>query len=406
MAMGTRFGRFAGGLLAFLAGSAGSAGAALAVGPELGLPTVSVPSAPSLPKVVSAPRVHPAPVPRLPAVPVPQVPAAPVAPAPTLPGVGFTAPAPAGLSGASSVGAAVSRVAAGTRGFAAAADERGADRAARRQAARRRARARARAARRERSFRRKVRRHASCFYALSDFDRRVLAMRAGLRGARGHSRAYVARVLEVPSSSIRRAEHRGLGKLRKANRSDGCARGASHSTGGSSLATRMRNATPVAQAVVFGAAGAASGDVGEDAGASFRDRGDVAGVKRSSGGEKQAKRAGLAPARAGSTDADGGVDVDGALLAALLAMAAVLAGGAVARAHRRRTTAATAAAAEGGAGERWTEAEEELAPAPWTEPEEPPKDPGASREAGQHKTHGSPATRYGQTRRPRSRHRG
>jgi hypothetical protein len=389
--VGTRMGRFAVGFLVSLACGSLSAGAALAVDPRLPVPEVNVPSAPAVPEVnlPSAPAV-----PTVPSVPSPSPVEVRPTPSPQLPSgpsvggvpeVGFRAPAPTSRSGGSPVGGVVSGVAgtAFSAGSSPGANQGATDRVGRRQAARRRAR--------ERSFRREVRRHAPCFYALSNFDRRVLSLRAGLRGGRPHSRADVARKLEVSAQSVRGAERRGVKRLRKANDSDGCAFASARGTSGSEIAFRVLMGTPLGQALAFAAGGTASDD-----GGSSGDRSQVAGV------ESEGDSAGISLPGAGSTEAGEG-GLDWTLIAALVAAAAMLTGAAVARSTRRRAAAIAAAAGEG-QRDKWSKAEEELAPPPWTEPDDAASDPASGQDAGSRQSPG-PAPRE-HARRLRSRKRG
>jgi hypothetical protein len=76
--------------------------------------------------------------------------------------------------------------------------------------------------RRERRLRRAVARLRGCFYALSHLQRRVLMLRGGIGDRPPMSRGAVARQLEISRVRVRRAERRGLRRLRAAAHADRC----------------------------------------------------------------------------------------------------------------------------------------------------------------------------------------
>jgi hypothetical protein len=76
---------------------------------------------------------------------------------------------------------------------------------------------------RERRLRRAVQRLDGCLPSLRPRLRRVLVLRAGIGSERPHSRAGVARVLDIPVRRVGRLERRGLRTLRRAGRTTGCA---------------------------------------------------------------------------------------------------------------------------------------------------------------------------------------
>lgn len=177
------------------------------------------------------PQIAPPVVPSLPSSPVPQssMPSLSggVQRIPESGGLGDLASAPTGHSPGGGGGVATGARAAtsfgagtaGGRGVAAAAAGGGtspAAHAALSPAVRQRLRAH------ERRIRRAVRQLRGCFYALSRFQRRVLALRGGLEERPPMSRAAVAARLHTTRTRVRRAERRGLQRLRKAEQSDNC----------------------------------------------------------------------------------------------------------------------------------------------------------------------------------------
>ena len=358
----------------------------MAVGPDVPLPGVQAPSTPSVPSVPPVPNVPT--VPRVPTVPsAPKLPSAPpVGPPVDLPPAPAS-PAPPALTGTSGASGASVRVTVGST--TALAGVGGA--AERRAGARRRPVAGQRA--RERSFRRDVRRHAPCFYVLSGFKRHVLALRAGLRGAQPRSRVYVARRLKTSARSIVRAERLALKSLRNADDSDGCAMASGRVATGIELAVRMLTGATFSPALVFLADGA-SDQLLASANASPGDRGDAAGVKTSSDSKGEGKAddrdsAGITLPSSGTADAPGD-GLNGALIAALFAVAALLMAATTLGSRGRRRAH--------GQGDRWSEGP--ATPAPWTQPEQTPtptptKGAGSEQKAAPRETHGSPAARKG-----------
>jgi hypothetical protein len=393
--------RVAGGFLLFLLGSSMSAGAALAVVPELPLPDVEV-QAPALPSL-------PAPPVEVPATPQLSAPPAAPAPAPTgggVPSVGYGPSLETGtVVSTESVGTAISG--GGPSGGLTFGPSGG--QASAKRSARARARRRAAARRHERSFRQEVRRHAPCFYGLGDFERRVLALRSGLRSARASSRGRVARRLGVSRRRVLRAERRGLRRLRRTNRSDGCAFSANRRTSGVEIAVKMLDGNSMALALALAALPAESKPAAAQA---KPDRQAVAG-ERESGGERasgdDAERAGLLPLDS-EVEGDG---LNAALIAALLA-AVLLAGVTWLLAQRRRTAPEGAPSAVGDpARDRWSRSEQELGPAPWDRPESGPaapqqeaasKEPRPARgEPAPQKGNGAPTDGHGRRLRSRNR---
>jgi hypothetical protein len=91
--------------------------------------------------------------------------------------------------------------------------------------------------RREIRLRRVVDRFRSCLTQLPSAERRVLGLRAGLRG-RPHSRRGVARITRWPVGRVRRLENGGLRRLRSLGDHGGC--------GARATAAAGAHATPVA----------------------------------------------------------------------------------------------------------------------------------------------------------------
>jgi hypothetical protein len=265
--------------------------------PAADLPTVQVPSTPSLPQTPSVPQAPE--VPHLPSAP--QAPSAPpLRPSGSLPSppaaVHPSAPAGAGAAGPSARRVVVS-------GFPSA----GAPSTGRRSAGGlARSRKPARGVTRSRSLRRfrsTVRRLRGCFYAISRFERRVVALRAGIGRTGPLSRRAVARRLDVSTRRVRRLEGRAVRRLRSANRADGCG-GAGAGSGsrrlGPSLATG-KAANLLAPGVVLGRAhGSRASKAGRSA---------VLGASQSSGGKETRQRriSGLAVGTPGPSDGDGGL---------------------------------------------------------------------------------------------------
>jgi hypothetical protein len=206
----------------------------------LAVPTVSTPKVglPAQPQVPQAPSLPALPAPQAPAVPLPKSPA----PLPALPsagGHGTPAPARPGSAPQSVADAvAANGVALAPRSPGAAGPSRGGtDSAGRTVATTPQRRAAARRGARERRFRRSVRRLSGCIGALPGLERRVLVLRAGLEGRRPHSRGFTARRLGISLRRTAAAERGGLRRLRRVERSSGCAAPAGTGTG---AATRDR----------------------------------------------------------------------------------------------------------------------------------------------------------------------
>ena len=389
MGLGIKLGRLAGGLLVFVAGSTACAGVAVAVGPEVPLPGVQAPSTPPLPSVPSVPSV-----PNLPSAPTVRPPVdLPPTSAP-VPNMGSAPPALTGGSGASGASAGVT-----TGSFTAVGGASVPSAAATRQARIRSSQGQARRRARERSFRRDVRRHATCFYALSGFERSVLAMRAGLRGTQPRSRQYVARRLKTSARSIVRSERRALRSLHGADDSDGCARSSERLATGLRIAVRMLAGTALAPVLTY-VVDNARDQLLASADASAADRGAVAGAKASSNGkgndagDSERDSAGITLPNSGTTDAsDDGLDA--APIAALLALTALLMAATLAsRRHRVHAR-----------GDKWSEGP--ATPAPWIRPEQAPAKEAndSDKKPATQETHGSPAARNGRKRiRTRNRH--
>ena len=83
----------------------------------------------------------------------------------------------------------------------------------------------------ERQLRSDVKDLLGCVYAASDFEAAVLVLRAGVSG-KPLSRARVAKRLRTSRTRVRRAESRGLRRLKSANRTDGCGAGGGRQGGG------------------------------------------------------------------------------------------------------------------------------------------------------------------------------
>jgi DNA-binding CsgD family transcriptional regulator len=195
--------------------------------PTASLPAVEAPSVPDAP-AVSVPDVPAVQTPDTPAAPVPDTPAVqtPDVPATSTPDVpGVQAPSAGGVGGESSRGAESGSSASGSSGSEAGGGDAsgGKGYAAKRTtpAEQRRGTARRRAAR-ERRFRASVESLRGCFGSLSEGEREVLTLRAGLDGESPRSAAQVAEQLGVSNGRVRSTERRALRRLKRANRSTGC----------------------------------------------------------------------------------------------------------------------------------------------------------------------------------------
>jgi hypothetical protein len=195
--------------VAIAATSAGTSGAVTV--PGLPVEPPQVPPPPTVPDLPSAP------TPSAPQVETPDAPSAPQlrpAPSPSLGG----GSAPGGSSSGPSDGSASSSDGPAARGGSQGAPAESVGPGAAGSGPREGTRALARRVRRERRFRRSARGLESCLFAVSGFERRVIALRAGFAGRRPLRRSQVARRLGTNISSVRRAERsalRGLGTARR-----------------------------------------------------------------------------------------------------------------------------------------------------------------------------------------------
>jgi Sigma-70, region 4 len=228
-----------------------------AVAQDLPVPLPPVPSLPSLPPVPTVPAIE-LPVPEvevpasLPGTALPQVPQLPSAGGPPSPGT-------AGTGSTASRPAAATNQRAGSRGGGAAMG--GASDAVRRSTASRTGPAGRQAARgsraaahvhggrdeprvvrRERRLRNAVRRFRGCLDGLTQLERKVLVLRAGLGVERPHTRSRVARLLDLQTRRVGRVERSGLRRLRVLGRSGACV--AAPTTGGSAPAPASVSAAP------------------------------------------------------------------------------------------------------------------------------------------------------------------
>jgi len=211
------------------------------------VPTVTAPTlldpvleaAPTVPRPPAVPPVTTAPRPPAPNAPLPQVPRLPGARpnvggganTPVVPGrrptpsqggrtPGGSAPAggpSSGGSGTPSTGGSGATSTGGTAG--------GARRPARSGRPASRTRTTVRRARRERRLRTTVRRLQGCFGALSDLERRVLVLRAGIGSGPPRTRSQVARRLDVSTRRVTGLERRGVRTLRGASGAGRCGAG-------------------------------------------------------------------------------------------------------------------------------------------------------------------------------------
>jgi hypothetical protein len=127
--------------------------------------------------------------------------------------------------------------------------------------------------RRERRLREIVNETSGCLGHLGELQRRVLSMRAGVGPAEPRSRRSVARALDRSVSRVRRAERRGLERLR-ALRAAPCAQSAAAASG-----SAYAYGTPAAMAAVAG--GPTGGAAPVTPVAAPRPRSDVAGESAS-----------------------------------------------------------------------------------------------------------------------------
>lgn len=278
-------------------------------------PPAKVPREPApvpLPEVrtpVPLPEVR-TPAPKLPAVQVPDVAApAPRAPEVPVPGSPATEPSPsaAGATAVSGSGASATRP---PRSRLSPRAQRQDRRARRHSAPRTKA---------ERDLRATVTGLWACSYAVNSVQRKVLQRRAGLDGHSPTSVQGTARALDLSSRAVRRAQRTGLRGLRRANRSDGCAMGATPQ--GMARETRALVAVATAPALRPVADVGASTDEGRLAAASSGE-GAVLGQRSSS---KSRAKDGESPTRAQlAAPSD-----EGFPLLPLLALLVVLACGAV-----------------------------------------------------------------------------
>jgi hypothetical protein len=108
----------------------------------------------------------------------------------------------------------------------------------------------------ERRLRRSVQRLSGCLDELSDTQRRVLELRAGVGEASPRTRRGVARALDLRVQRVHRIERRGLRRARELDRADACG-GVSASGGGPVIATGSLAGTTSGGG---GGAGTAPGD--------------------------------------------------------------------------------------------------------------------------------------------------
>ena len=258
-----------------LTAAAEVAGQALPTLPAV--PPVQLPSLPKAPplkppstlEVPSGPQTPSVPVPR-PSVPSPSVPATPAAPrssSPASPRVG------ARQTGAPLTGRA--RGPASSRPPSSPAERRRAS-----------ARRRAVATPRERRFQRTVKSLWACSYAIGGFERGVLVRRAGLDGFTPATAANVAGRLNVSVQRVRAAQRTGLRRLRRADRSDGCAMSAP--TGELDSSAQILLAVATAPPLASDAGGAMA-EASERPAAN--DRVEVLGAQRASTGVRANARA-------------------------------------------------------------------------------------------------------------------
>jgi sigma-70-like protein len=292
-----------------------------------GLPTLEVPTlqpAPSLPVAPTPPSLPPAP--SLPSVPVPSAPSTPSAPVPGVPTVqqprqttDTLGSVPGSEGGGSSPRVDPRSTRSGRRadyperrpdGQSPASEARSGtpgtptSRARRRRGARR-GRQRSEAAPR---FQRAVKKLQGCLYATSGLERRVLSLRAGLRGD-PLSRRVVAERLGLSVGRVRRLERRGLRRLRAADRSDGCRSATSLALGeeeGAQMMVAAAQAGPRLAPVTALDRGSPA-----EAADSGKGRGEVLGAHRSSAPPRPPSRL------AGATAEPPGNGNDGALIAAI-----------------------------------------------------------------------------------------
>jgi hypothetical protein len=183
--------------------------------PDLPVPVPEVPDpppvpAPDLPDLPDPPDLPPAPA------PVPEVPDLPVPPASGGGGSGGGGGAGGGGGGGSRSAPAQS----GTSGGGGTAPASGGDGSATARAGRggadgARAQTPVERRRAERRLRRSVQRLSGCLDELSDAQRRVLELRAGVGEASPRTRRGVARALEYRVQRVRRIERRGLRRARE-----------------------------------------------------------------------------------------------------------------------------------------------------------------------------------------------
>jgi Sigma-70, region 4 len=188
--------------------------------PTVSAPKVGAPAQPQLPSLPSLPAPH-APALPTPASPVP-VPALPSPGGHAAPAPGATPARPGGAPHSVADAVAANGVALAPRSRSATGAATGGGRTATSTSTPQRRAAAGRAAR-ERRFRRTVRRLSGCIDALPGLERRVLVLRAGLEGQRPHTRGSTAKRLGISRRRTAAAERGGLRRLRRAERSSGCA---------------------------------------------------------------------------------------------------------------------------------------------------------------------------------------
>jgi hypothetical protein len=305
-------------VLALGALAGGSTGSANPVSPDL--PQVDVPSTPSLPKPPSTPTVPDLPsepaAPAAPRVETPQLPQTPDTRSPT------STSSPAGAPGTGSDGAPGAAPGSATAG--ADSDQRGevsSAAAERSQPGRETSPTARREARTTRKLRRAVRQLQGCLYAISGFERRVLSLRAGIGDAPTLSRQAVASRLEVSTKRVRRAERRGVRRLRRANRSLGCGATSLHGTTAEDVETLV---TAGQQGPQFAAVSDLDRDRRSVASSGSSDTGAVRGAEAGSGQTRNAGGRGrIATATADPTGGSAGPALAG-IAAGVLLLTALL----------------------------------------------------------------------------------
>ncbi len=206
---------------------------------DVTVPHVQAPGVPALPAVPKPPVQLPA-VPKLPVPANPAGGSVQVGGSPSLPPAAFGG-SPNGGGGGSGSGSPSGGSPTGGGAPATSAGPGAAPAGGRTQTRESRAQLRRRRAG-ERRFRNTVKQLSSCLPAANGFERRVLALRAGLGHRPARSRIATASRLHASMGRVARAEHTGVRRLRHAHSSGGCSpaagAGATSSGGGTSLVGR------------------------------------------------------------------------------------------------------------------------------------------------------------------------